>query len=283
MAVFVGGSRLSSTAKERQQMSKIYDELNKHVKNLHEGKVVVSGKEMSFFYVGKEEEFKNLMVEMFEQNVYGAGVDKDRKDMVIVDAGAYIGDSAFYFYPYAKKIYAIEPGKEAFEILNANIKVNKIEDKVETFNFALANTNGKRHLYRTSADTEVGVTLIPFTADKGGFEVDCQTIEKFFEDNKIEHVDLLKMDIEGAEYEIFESEGFGKVADKIDKIIIEAHPFTVPGAMAGTTWKIPYLLSKYGFETKLAPSTGSWRVQVVYTDGHKEWVPMQIFVSERKK
>jgi hypothetical protein len=56
-----------------------------------------------------------------------------------------------------------------------------------------------------------------------GVKVKAKSIDHFFEENGIMHVDFMKFDPEGAEDMILRSEGFKKVADKIDNIIIEFH------------------------------------------------------------
>jgi len=54
-------------------------------------------------------------------------------------------------------------------------------------------------------------------------EVEAITIDELFKQEKIEHCDLLKLDVEGSEIEILSSEGFKYVAPKIDTLITERH------------------------------------------------------------
>jgi len=54
-------------------------------------------------------------------------------------------------------------------------------------------------------------------------KVQAITLEKLFEDEKIEHCDLLKMDIEGTEYEVLGSDSFANVSPKIDAVVGETH------------------------------------------------------------
>ena len=54
-------------------------------------------------------------------------------------------------------------------------------------------------------------------------QVETITLDKLFEDEKIEHVNLLKLDVEGTEAEILGSDTFRKVAPKIDTIVMELH------------------------------------------------------------
>lgn len=62
------------------------------------------------------------------------------------------------------------------------------------------------------------------------------TLEDFFKQNNIDHVDILKIDAESAEYEIFK-DTFKNIADKIDCIIGEDH---IGGALEP-------ILKGYGF------------------------------------
>lgn len=233
-------------------------------------------------YPGDKKHLDNLVDEIFKMEVYKPAVEGlDKEKSIVINVGGYIGDSAIYFTNYAKKVYTLEPSN-VYDILLHNIKDNNLEDKIIPFNLAMANTNGKRLLYIVGNDN-IGATMIPFTANKASFEVQSITLKKFLEDNKIDHVDLMEMDIEGMEYEVLEGEGFQSVADKIDRIIMEVHPFTIPGAASGVVWKIPYLLNKMGFETRLAHSSDSWRVLLNYANGSKKWVSMPIFIAERKR
>ena len=54
-------------------------------------------------------------------------------------------------------------------------------------------------------------------------EVECITFDTLFANEKIEHVDFMKLDVEGSEVEVLSSEGFRKVAPKIDLIVLEIH------------------------------------------------------------
>ena len=54
-------------------------------------------------------------------------------------------------------------------------------------------------------------------------KVEAITLEKLFEENKIDHVNLMKLDVEGSETEILSHPTFKNVANKIDTLLIERH------------------------------------------------------------
>lgn len=231
-----------------------------------------------FWYVGVEKELTDLLTETFFMQTYKDALTK--KDMVILDIGAYIGDTALAFHNYAKKIYAVEPNPDAYECMLRNVKQFNL-DRVIPIKKALWSDNGRQRIY-SSGGTNTGATLTPFSVFRKGWDVEATTIDKLFDDYGLDRVDLLKLDVEGSEYAILESEGFEKVADKIDKIVLEAHPFFISGVTGATIWKIPYLLQKHGFVCRVINSDMNWSIKVTYHDGRVEWVPMRIFLAERE-
>ncbi len=255
------------------------EENNSSLTNLHQAEVDLPdfGKR-NLWYVGVKKEFDDLMEETFRMQSYRAALDKG--DQTIIDLGAYIGDTAIAFHKYARKIYALEPAKDAYECMLRNVKELELE-KVVPINKGLWEYTGKQRLYSSNI-SETGATLSPFSPYKRGFDIDVLSIDDFFEEYKIDHVDLMKVDIEGSEYEILKSKGFANVADKIDRIIIEAHPFFIPGVAGAAIWAIPQILDKFGFVCKIVNPEVNWNVRVIYGDGHAQWVPMRIFLAERE-
>ena len=170
---------------------------------------------------GFEIPFDSLFIPYIYKEIYFEGVYKDilngKKDMVIVDVGANIGITVQHFQPYAKKLYAIEPSPEHFAALKKNKEYNEW-DNVVLCNYALADKDGEMTFNQNNRNrTMNGID------EKGSLKVQTKGIDTFFEENKIDHVDFMKFDPEGAEEMILRSEGFKKVVDKIDSIEIEFH------------------------------------------------------------
>lgn len=197
------------------------------------------GKTTNIYHDYDKRYFDTQFAEIFQEEHYKSGL---KKDAVYLDLGANIGLSVLYFKDYAKKIYAVEPNSDYFNFLKENTKDLK---NVECFNVGIGAGNGLAYLYgnpgeeRTETIFGQGENKMPFT---------MLTIDKFFEDNKIEHIDVLKIDVEGSEYPIFMSEGFRKVANKIDYIIGEAH-----FATNLRPEYLPTILEEYGFKVKFFP------------------------------
>ena len=185
-----------------------------------------------FYPKGTEEKpipFDSLFIPYIYKEIYLEGLYVDilntKKDLTIIDAGANIGIVTQYMRDFAKKVYAIEPSSEHFEALKANKEHNKW-DNVEIFNVALADKDGEMQLNHLPANRTSHSLINNY--GQGGQTVKTVAFDTFFEENKIEEVDFMKFDVEGAEDMILRSEGFLKVAPKIKAIEIEFHYPTFP-------------------------------------------------------
>ena len=169
-------------------------------------------------------DFDTLFIPHIYKEIYFDGVYIDilngKKDMVIMDVGANIGVTVQHFRDYAKKIYAIEPTQQNFEALDKNKEFNGW-DNVETFKLAIAGKDGEVTMHTNLNNQTCNSYTTPFT---GGDEVvKAQTFETFMKENKIDTVDFVKFDVEGAEDDILFSQGFENVAHKIKAIEVEFH------------------------------------------------------------
>ena len=235
-----------------------------------------NGTPTEIFYPISDREFQNQFSEIFNEEHYKQG---RVKNSVYVDIGANIGLTALYFKDYAKEYYAIEPSKECFEALQKNTQgIN-----IKTFNCAIYNENKEYYLYQVAEDS-VGQTLIPGdNAIFGRIPVQGKRLDTFFEENNIEHVDVMKIDVESSEYFILPDPSFEKVASKIDLIIGEGHFDATTGAMP---YIIPVILKEYGFETEFTQIKNMiYKLYYTSSQGERkkyELMTNTIFVGRRK-
>lgn len=170
-------------------------------------------------------DFKNsyipqILEEIYINRVYDPFV-AGRKDMTIMDIGCNIGLFSIFASEYAKQVLAYEPSQEIYDIAKKNLDANGISN-VKLFKQAVSNRNGEEKFYHNTNRTMF--SLKDTVNDKNDFEmVEMVTFDKIFEDNKIESLDLLKLDCEGFEGELVSSDGFAKVCDKIKVIVGEHH------------------------------------------------------------
>lgn len=84
-------------------------------------------------------------------------------------------------------------------------------------------------------------------------EITSITLEKIIEDNNIEYIDILKIDIEGSEYELLENIDSG-ILDKVCQITVEFHDFIDPNLKLKTK-QILSRIESFGFERISKPIT----------------------------
>ena len=94
------------------------------------------------------------------------------------------------------------------------------------------------------SDNKTAHTLIGGGGDDSE-TVETWTLSTLFEKAGVEHVDFMKLDIEGAEFEVLGGDHLKKHAHKIDLIIGEAHNW------AGRNYsQIKWSLTDAGFDVK---------------------------------
>lgn len=147
-----------------------------------------------------------------------------KKDLTILDIGA-SGITPYYFAQHAKRVIAVEPAKEHIACLQETIRYNKLEN-ITLVPKAIFLENIKLPLYHSGNKTSFSLHQAVSNPDMPPETVETITMDKLFEDYQIDHVDLMKIDVEGTENEIIASEGFVKVASKIDLIIGETHAWS---------------------------------------------------------
>jgi FkbM family methyltransferase len=142
----------------------------------------------------------------------------------IVDAGANIGCATVYFqslFPGAKTI-CVEADKENHKVLSNNIALNKY-DTVTALQKAFWNTNEELNFgigIRGKREKELSFSVV----EEGGTKVQGFTFADCLKTLSTNHIDLLKIDIEGAEKALIEDkEGFTYLLDHTQILAIELH------------------------------------------------------------
>lgn len=152
-----------------------------------------------------------------------------KKDKIILDIGANEG-----FYTLAMKrnnpklkIIAVEPIRSTYEILKRNIKSNKLKDVV-LVNQAVTSKKGK-------IDFEIVPEIPAIAASDIGLQkrswldkkrvkkivVKSTTLTDLCKKSKISNIDILKIEVEGSEYEILKSSQ--SLLKNVKKIVIGMH------------------------------------------------------------
>jgi FkbM family methyltransferase len=157
-----------------------------------------------------------------------------------LDVGANVGLFSIWANKFFKTIYAVEANPNTYSVLEQNIKNNNLTN-VKIFNKAICGDNKMRRISNDQSDG--GNRLV---GDNEGVEVEGVTLAKFILDNEIEHIDLLKIDIEDGETEVFNSPDFLDIADRISLITGE-HYNNIQSSLANAGFKLVERTDKHGF------------------------------------
>ena len=157
---------------------------------------------------------KRFFQEVFVHEIYKPVRDLGQVNTVI-DLGGCTGEFSLWVYPQAEHIYAIEGDKEAFESLKENLSDFP---NVSVHNIALGDRNRTGHM---TTGASLGGKSLSLDETATPEDIQVKTLATFMKEEGIEHVNVLKVDIEGGEDAIFNDPEFEDVADKIDFIIGE--------------------------------------------------------------
>lgn len=163
-----------------------------------------------------------LFNEIFISEAYNPCIPETNVDTV-VDIGANIGAFTTLIAPTANRVIAIEPNPDCVELLRLNIEKNELQHKVHLHQAAVWDRLGHAVLNINPQSTPTS-TLIPQPeiAQTRQIIVETTTIDELFQRYSISSCDLLKMDIEGSEFEVL----LGKTVDalsRVKRMIIEVH------------------------------------------------------------
>lgn len=159
--------------------------------------------------------------------------------MIIFDCGACIGE---FFKPYINDnniIHAFEPYAINFKFLENNYKNTK---GIYLNNVCVGNSNDNIKLYRNNTDyNRVGYIGSSVFKDNvhisGNHEVHSMIkLSEYYTKNVNDVVDIMKLDIEGSEYDVFEDLLSANLINKFKTIYVEEHVRCIPSLVEkGTT------------------------------------------------
>ena len=161
----------------------------------------------------------NLYREIFVRQHYYFHANTDSP--LIFDCGANLGMATLYFkwlYPRAR-IEAFEPDPTTFAVLKRNVTQNRLTGVV-THNCALWSENGEIDFFVDP--TTPGSLLMSTDSSRLGGKV-IQVPSRRLSDFILGPVDLLKLDVEGAEHRVLCDLLSSGKAQSIKQIVIEYH------------------------------------------------------------
>lgn len=165
--------------------------------------------------------------EIFFENAYTVGQQKKitKTNPTIIDIGANVG--FFSIFAISKfpncSIYSYEPIESNFKQLSRNRKLNR-DKNFKCFNLAVG---GHKETIKINFDINDQFTTSATIMNRNNdnltsIEVPCLRLRDIFDENDIEKCDFLKLDCEGAEYDVLYNTPATYMA-RIDQMAIEVH------------------------------------------------------------
>lgn len=143
---------------------------------------------------------------------------------VVIDIGGFIGDFSLYAVKRlnARRVIVCEPSPRNWGLLLKNIANNRYEDRIEALNKAVT-ADGRDVMMDIDAPDECQCMVSAYHPSEQSLSaVSGISLCQLLLDYAVETVDLLKMDVEGAEYSILESTP-ADVLRRIRNIVFEYH------------------------------------------------------------
>jgi FkbM family methyltransferase len=162
------------------------------------------------------------------------------KESIIIDLGANRGHfSTEVISDCGATCYAIEAVPRLYQFIPESPRIRK-------FNLAICKTDGPVSFNISSQEESGSMSALPDTMIEESIEIQGMTLKSFIEANNLKQIDLLKMDIEGAEIDLLKSIDDSTLR-KIRQITVEFHDFLPYFDQAADIILIKARLKKLGF------------------------------------
>lgn len=202
-----------------------------------------------------EGQLRYLFNEVFLEACYYFEHDSDAPR--ILDCGSNIGMSILFFkklYPNAR-IVSFEPDPSTFEALQANVAQNGIQN-VELNRIAVGAKDETRTFFRSpdGQTSDLTMSLLQQRLDGRRIDVDCRRLSSFIAGE----IDLLKLDVEGAEQEVLAELAEADKLRLIKRMHLEYHHHI--DRTADVLSQTLHLLEKqgFGYQIHASPGTKPW-------------------------
>jgi FkbM family methyltransferase len=167
----------------------------------------------------------------------------------VMDVGGGIGDFTIFVAAQNSKnvVYTFEPTPDSFHLLQENLSLNRIEN-AQAFPQAIWSQDGQIVIDTTVGEPGQYISQAISSQDPikdGKVIVPSITLEQAFEATGLAHCNLLKLDCEGAEYEILFNTPPATL-ERIERIILEYHDNVTAHSHAD----LEAFLREHGFAVK---------------------------------
>jgi FkbM family methyltransferase len=145
------------------------------------------------------------------------------------------------------QIHAFEPSSDVAAALLRNVRMNHFQS-ITVNVVAVADTSGKIYLHPCTGDSgdNEGMNFVLQEGAEGSLLTDSMSLDDYCSQHGIDHIDLLKLDIEGGEHDALIGARRLLEAQSIDCIFMELSDWTAKRS-GHSTMDISELLLNYGY------------------------------------
>jgi FkbM family methyltransferase len=186
-----------------------------------------------------------VLKDVFFHQIYARHGGTILDNAIILDIGAHIGAFSASAARAARgvTVYAFEPAPENLELLSNNVARNRLSN-VRVSAQAVSGRPGTRQLHLS--DSPAGHSLHGHEPSERQLAVETVTLDEILSRHAMDAVDLLKMDCEGAEYEILEGAST-ETLNRLRRIAMEVHTLDE----SRTPARLATMLEGHGFNVRL--------------------------------
>ena len=161
------------------------------------------------------------IVEVFRDGQYDVPIDWSAVATVI-DVGGHVGAFTVWTALRAPRaqITVFEPEPRNYRDLVANVRRNGLSERVTAIDAAVAVADGRALLHVPRSGRETASTTTAAGPDV--LDVRCVDLRRYLEAPSVETVDVLKLDCEGAEWDVLESLPV-QTLRRAHNVLVEAH------------------------------------------------------------
>ena len=232
---------ISTGEKNAKRLKNVIFRVNYNGKNYDEGLnffgenrfLVINSEQIKLNNCG--DDLFPIVCEIFYDKVYERDFVKMGIDDIVVDIGANYGVFSLYTQMFKpKKVYSVEPVRTTFKQMKKNLDkygvvcINKsISSENGYESFAITDVNGNNYALKN-------IDGYHPSSMKNQEIVETITINQLISDYDIPHINFLKVDCEGGEYDLFTTIDKEYLKNKIQKTAIEYHSSNIKDTVVST-------------------------------------------------
>lgn len=160
----------------------------------------------------------------WEGDTLGAICRLNSQSDTFVDVGCWIGPTTLYASTKYSRVVAIEPDPKAFAAVTENVQISQVSN-VELHNLAISsNDNGLTIANHSESGGDSMTSALLVGSGTPELSIISKSLLQMFDDCDIDRRAVMKIDIEGHEFELLMAKQLDTIACRTSAILLSLHP-----------------------------------------------------------